>query len=67
MTYNGAAYPCAKKDCELSPRNSIHTDPKQFGYHPYEVPVNRFPETPTLEERVVNLERRMNALDGEQP
>ena len=32
--YNGATYPCGK--CEQSPRNTVHTNPKQFGFHQWE-------------------------------
>lgn len=30
----GSAYPC--KVCGMSPRNTIHTNPKQFDFHPWE-------------------------------
>ncbi len=31
---SGAAYPC--KVCGMSPRNTIHTNPKQFASHKWE-------------------------------
>ena len=31
MTYNGAGSPCTI--CELSHRNTVHTNSQQFGYH----------------------------------
>lgn len=30
----GANYPCAR--CGMSQRNTVHTNPAQFGYHGYE-------------------------------
>lgn len=62
--YNGAARPCSFPGCELSEKNSVHKDKRQFGYHTYMEPIYK-ERSLTLEERVEALERRMSALDGE--
>ena len=46
--------PCQK--CQMSPRNTVHVNKQQFGYHEWE-------EGP-LEEEVVSLEDRVTELEN---
>lgn len=64
-----AAYPCQyKKDgskiCGLAPNNGVHLYSRRyFNFHDY-VPPDPVPYVPSLEERITELERRVDELEG---